>query len=411
MNRLHFCLTAVLSSMLLFSFSCIPDIKEQLAKVPDLPALQVGGFGQDPGQFQQVGPSAIDNMGNIVVADNVLRRITWFDLDGKPSRLVYFSSENGSPALPEVDPPFIQALAFRNTRLYVVSRNNVWIVQDETSTRLELQNLPGTVRDLVLSDDADRLYALTDDGISIHDNQGMQLDLWRLEGERSPSSRAMTLGPNGMVYVSARRWRQVIALNLDGQILHRLGATETDLGEFSGVVRGLAVDGAGNVFIYDEGEGAVKIFDALHQFRRQIGRKGSGPGETLGCERIMIDRERQRLILVDVKNYRIQVYDLTGREARTRDLVKHNPLHPPTVRPDHVILTLSAEPLTERRINWRTDSTATGSHVELLRIAQGAAVEALEWDSPAVVRFKGEAGASFIPTWATTSTMRLLCLT
>jgi hypothetical protein len=96
--------------------------------------------------------------------------------------------------------------------------------------------------------------------------------------------------------------------------------------------------------------------------------------------------------LTDSKNYRLQVFDLTGADIETKDLVRHSPVYPPTAQPDHVTLTLGEDPLMERRVAWRTDTGTMGSQVELQKIGPKTALESLKWDSPEVLKYEGDSG-------------------
>jgi streptogramin lyase len=49
--------------------------------------------------------------------------------------------------------------------------------------------------------------------------------------------------------------------------------------ESLGVLSGVAVDRAGNVYVSDRGAAKVWVFDSLGRSQRGIGRKGKGPGE------------------------------------------------------------------------------------------------------------------------------------
>ena len=53
----------------------------------------------------------------------------------------------------------------------------------------------------------------------------------------------------------------------------------------------LSVDGEGNLYIADFGNGRVQMFDKNGKFIRQIGRKGQGPGEYSFPSRVLFDLE------------------------------------------------------------------------------------------------------------------------
>ena len=187
--------------------------------LPDQPALIVGGYGEGSGQFQQVATAAIDQQGAVVVADNRLRRMTWFDQDGQVSSIRYYSSTDGTPVAPGVELQTVRALTASRGRLYIGGVSSVWEIEGQDTRQIPLPDLEGTLRDLAV-DQQGRILALTDSAVSIFDSQGQALEVWSLPGDPSPRCRSMTLGPDGNLYVAARSWGQVVVFDRGGNLLN-----------------------------------------------------------------------------------------------------------------------------------------------------------------------------------------------
>jgi hypothetical protein len=85
------------------------------------------------------------------------------------------------------------------------------------------------------------------------------------------------------------------------------GADEYMFGE----VTELAVGTDGSIYIYDRQVPALRKYDANGKFLRNIGRRGSGPGEYLNGGGLAIGQDG-RIYLWDTGNWRINVYSAAG---------------------------------------------------------------------------------------------------
>jgi hypothetical protein len=63
--------------------------------------------------------------------------------------------------------------------------------------------------------------------------------------------------------------------------------------------RSLAVDDAENIYVLDEKDFAVKVFDKRGAFLRKFGQKGQGPGDLDRPSRISIDRSKNALMIIN----------------------------------------------------------------------------------------------------------------
>ncbi|MCC7004120.1 MAG: hypothetical protein IT357_18340 [Gemmatimonadaceae bacterium] len=90
----------------------------------------------------------------------------------------------------------------------------------------------------------------------------------------------------------------------------RIGSEEDGPTLFSWV-KGLEVDSLGRMFIYEQTDQEIRLFDRDGQFIRLIARKGSGPGEILNAEGIQLARDG-RLWIRDEANGRLTILDGEG---------------------------------------------------------------------------------------------------
>ncbi len=76
--------------------------------------------------------------------------------------------------------------------------------------------------------------------------------------------------------------------------------------------KGIAVDGAGNVYVADTSNHRVLVFDELGDFVRQWGSQGNAPGQFQEPWGIAVDGEGN-VYVADTWNHRIQKFDVLGR--------------------------------------------------------------------------------------------------
>lgn len=77
---------------------------------------------------------------------------------------------------------------------------------------------------------------------------------------------------------------------------------------------GLAIDGAGSIYVIQTGPARISKFDSAGRFVRQIGHEGDGPGEfRFGMLAIVHDT----LVVQDPNTSRITIFDTAGRFIRT----------------------------------------------------------------------------------------------
>ncbi len=94
----------------------------------------------------------------------------------------------------------------------------------------------------------------------------------------------------------------------------RIGGSDVGPSAFD-YLKGLAVDAAGRIFVYDRSTQDIRVFGPDGALLRVIGRKGSGPGELRDAEGIAIAGDGT-LWVRDAANARFTTFDASGEFAR-----------------------------------------------------------------------------------------------
>jgi hypothetical protein len=67
------------------------------------------------------------------------------------------------------------------------------------------------------------------------------------------------------------------------------------------------------LFIFDNGQDAIFVYDLYGNPLSKIGSIGQGPGEYIYLSDVILDRERKRIIIYDIASRKIIHYDFSGR--------------------------------------------------------------------------------------------------
>ncbi len=363
--------------------------QEHGVKIADIPALLIGGYGDGRGQVKQVGPVTVDGDGNVLIADNRLRRITVIGETGKVSGIRSYLPNGENPLVAPDSLRSVQAMTWGDSALYVVSGDELWTIRGSGARKVSIASLGGSLRDIAVGPNG-RIYALTDDYYKVYDKAGTVQDSIGFVREQlgSPSARSFALGPDGKVYVSARTWGRVLVYTSEGELAGEIGGRGDQPEQFKGQAKGIAVDGLGTIFVRDDGANAIKVFRADGSLVANVGSRGSEPGQSLSGNQVVLDQARHRLLLPDEANFRVQIYDLTGRDTDATNLVAHSPEYLLTYRPSQIALALGEDTRTERRIAWKTDAATVGTQVVYVR-ADGSDPSGVDWNSPSVKTARG----------------------
>ncbi|NEW09732.1 hypothetical protein GK047_27805 [Paenibacillus sp. SYP-B3998] len=229
---------------------------------------QWGEDGEEVGQFSFPQGMAIDQAGNLYVADTMNSRVQKFTSNGK----------------------FIQAwdidgMIFGMPRAIAVDRSGLVYVN----------NGQGNIR--------------------VFQPDGIELRHWDDTNFLNAGVLGMAVDQEGNVYVSNAGLHQVRKYGPMGQTLLTWGAHGTAPGQFN-APSGIAIDRNGTIFIADPGNFRIQKFDAMGQYLGQWGEGESAePGKFSFPQALTFD-QYGNLHVMETKNYRIQVLDPYGKSIR-----------------------------------------------------------------------------------------------
>ena len=210
--------------------------------VPTWAAFTFGGAwgttGSGAGQFQSLDGVAVDQAGNVYVADTGNARIQKFTADG--AFLTQWGAAGGGAG--QFNAPADVAVG-PDGSVYVADTNN------------------------------NRVQRFTTDGafISQWGTAGA------LDGQFS-GPIAVTAGPDGSVYVSDAGNNRVQRFLADGTFFAAFGSTGGGPGQFN-IMRGIAAGPDGTVYVVDAGNSRVQAFTADGTFVTSWGSNGTGDGQ------------------------------------------------------------------------------------------------------------------------------------
>lgn len=138
------------------------------------------------------------------------------------------------------------------------------------------------------------------------------LEVWSVADRASSflAPAGIALGPANEIYVSDAELGRIVRLDRDGNPLGSFGA---------GVVQrptGLVRDATHQrTYVVDSGTHDIKVFDDFGRHVTTLGRRGEEPGEFNGPTHVTLSRDR--LIVSDTLNARVQVLTLDGKPLQT----------------------------------------------------------------------------------------------
>jgi tripartite motif-containing protein 71 len=119
----------------------------------------------------------------------------------------------------------------------------------------------------------------------------------------------------GHVYVTDNKNARVQVFNGDGRFLFQWGTLGNEPGEFSNP-NGIALDAQANVYVVDEDNNRVQKFSSSGVLLGLWGSKGSGDGQLMEPRGIAVDR-RGNVFVADAANHRILQFTTAGRWIRS----------------------------------------------------------------------------------------------
>ncbi|NQW22440.1 MAG: 6-bladed beta-propeller [SAR202 cluster bacterium] len=127
---------------------------------------------------------------------------------------------------------------------------------------------------------------------------------------------SVTVGPDGMLYVACRanpnqpEGVRVSRCTKDGDFLDQFGTWGEGPGEFIWITD-IAFNLQGEVYVADENNHRISVFDTERKFSRSFGVQGSGPGE-LDRPSGLAFGPNGNLYVVDTLNNRVQILTTEG---------------------------------------------------------------------------------------------------
>jgi sugar lactone lactonase YvrE len=260
--------------------SAPPNVKSMDLSEPPVTAFH-GGKGSGKGQFDDPRGLALDNNGNILVADTGNARIEKFSPNGS-----YISSLGTKAGYGQLGQP---------NGLAIDRAGNIYVTDLSTHS----------VRNL------------TADGKPIAQ---WTPDLY--------GPRRIAIGPDDSIYVVDQGHNRIVKLNLEGEVLTTWGSAGTDDGQFRDPTS-VAVDPISNkIYVADPINHRIQIFDSAGNFVSKW--PVAGWGEPHGFEDLAIDAQRGRLYASSGNINTILAFDLNGNAVGTLEPMPPNKLSSPS---------------------------------------------------------------------------------
>ncbi len=179
-----------------------------------------------------------------------------------------------------------------------------------------------------------------------------------IEGRLFFGPSGVTFDKAGNVYVGDFNGERILKFTPDGQQIGVIGGTVgTAPGEFQGVAGVRISSVSGNIYVADQYNNRVQVLDPNGNPLLAFGSAGSGPGQLLQPIGIEVD-DKENVYVADSINSRVQVFDkngnfLTSFGENARD-ASGNPVPPPPLTGPPFGNPLD---LTPGRFNWTGGTT------------------------------------------------------
>jgi DNA-binding beta-propeller fold protein YncE len=277
---------------------------------PARPELVWGKRGVRPGDFARPRAIAIDGQDHLYVVD-FTARIQVFDRDGRFLGPCWSTPDyrNGRPSGLSID---------RDGNL-LVSDSHYNCVRIYSPDGVELRRLGGEagsgpgqlgyVSDVV--QDADGFYYIAEFGenqrITKLDLDGRFLTYWGSPGAEPGQfarARALTLGPDGLLYIADAGNHRVQVFTRAGELVRLWGEPGSEPGQLS-YPYDLAFNRAGELYVVEFGNSRVQKFTATGESLGLWGGPGREPGRLHSPWALAVD-SRGRIHVVDTENHRVQ---------------------------------------------------------------------------------------------------------
>ena len=220
------------------------------------------------GQFNYPRGVAVDDDGNILVADGNNHRIQKFTPDGK---FIMSVGKKGSDPLEFSDPTGI-AIHPLNKSVYIVDYNN---------HRVQILN-----PDLTFS--------------SSFGSEGR-------DNEQFSHPWNVACDSTGNVYVADCENKRIQVFTAEGQFLRKLAIRKSSGGEELRFPTGICIDSEDVVYVSEWGNNCISVFTCEGKFLTSFGTKGCEPGQFSGPRGIAVDKNGV-VYVSDTGNNRLQMF-------------------------------------------------------------------------------------------------------
>ncbi len=220
------------------------------------PQLSFGSLGSGPGQLDTPRGIAVDDSGNIYVADNRNHRVEKFDSSGN------YVSEFDKGGIPE-------GIAVYNGTIYVVDRNSTNVKEFTPDGRLLYSfGSPGTNTgqlsnpERIAIDSSGNIYVADTGDIQKFSSKGNSISQFLADGKYQCCLNVMgvAVDASGNVYAADMEFHKIIKFSPTGSTLAEFNATFS-APDISGTPQDVAVDNAGNIYVADTYDGRIVKLD------------------------------------------------------------------------------------------------------------------------------------------------------
>ncbi|RNI22580.1 SMP-30/gluconolactonase/LRE family protein [Rufibacter latericius] len=236
--------------------------------------MNIGSPGSGNGQFAHPSAVAVDGQGNIFVTDLDNSRVQKFNAQG--TFLLAFGNRGGESG------QFIQP-----NGLALDAAGNVYVT-DQFNSRVQKFNNQGVYQ--------------------------MKIGSNGTGDEQFQVTIAVALDQHGNIYIADYADfsgnSQVKKFSPEGTFLLKFGASGSEDGQFN-IPSGLAVDGAGNVFVSDQNNHRIQKFSAEGNFLSKFGSFGTAEGQFRFASALTLDGQGN-VYVADRDNNRVQKFNPEG---------------------------------------------------------------------------------------------------
>ncbi|MEW6534364.1 MAG: 6-bladed beta-propeller [Candidatus Auribacterota bacterium] len=316
-HNLFFIGILLAASMFVLTSNCFADNSNFYTKW--------GSLGSGDGQFRTPEGIAIDNSGNIYVADFYNYRVQKFNPYGG------FITKWGSEGTGDGQFKAPTGIAINSSgKVYVTEFYNHRIqVFDSNGTFITKWGSLGTGNgqlyypEGIAIDSSGKVYVTEfyNDRIQVFDSNGTFITKWGSLGTGNgqfDNPADVAIDSSGKVYVADRSNHRIQVFDSNGMFITKWGSQGTGNGQFDNP-GGVAVDSSGKVYVADRGNDRIQVFDSNGTFITKWGSLGTGNGQFDTPYEIAVNSDG-KVYVTDRSNNRIQVF--FGNDAGSNIIAK-----------------------------------------------------------------------------------------